>query len=606
MKKVLLLNMPFVSLSRPAIGISVLKAHLAEEGIECDVAYPNLLFAEWVGVDCYQFIDERISLQMFVGDWLFAQHLFGERLDLDSYIQTLRLFLKNETEFQKLLEIRSIIGPFLNQCLEKLKVEEYGLVGFTTTFQQNLASLALAYQIKKTYPGKILVFGGGNCEGIMGFQLLSSFPWIDYVCCGEAESSFPALVKAIESGESVSTIGGIVYRDHDRPISTGPPRPIREMDQLPIPDYDDYFEALRNSPVSSLLSPVLPIENSRGCWWGAKSHCTFCGLNGTTMEFRSKSASRVLREVQFLKDRYQRGDFVAVDNIMDMRYFKDLLPRLKQEACGLSLFYETKANLKREQVKLLSEAGVKAIQPGIESLNTHVLKLMRKGTTALQNIELLKWCREYGVVAAWNLLCGFPGETPEDYEQTEEFIDALYHLPPPGVAGNIRLDRFSPYFNHPRKYGLTGIKPFLVYELIYPLPRKELFNLAYFFEYAYIDQPPPQSYFEKALRKVETWKSSAGGTLTKRYGVDPELLITDTRPNRRHFQVALSGIQREIYDYCDTGKSFQGLMDFAESRYDVAPDFQSWLQQFLGQMVDWRFMVRENDHYLSLAIGERV
>ncbi len=606
MKKVLLLNMPFVSLSRPAIGVSGLKARLAEEAIECEVAYPNLLFAEWVGVDCYQFIDERIGLRMFAGDWLFAQHLFGERLDLDSYIQTLRHFLKNETEFQKILEMRKIIGPFLNQCVEKLKVEEYGLVGFTTTFQQNLASLALSYQIKKTDPSKIIVFGGGNCEGIMGFQLLSSFPWIDYVVCGEAESSFPTLVKAIESGESVSAIRGIVYRNHDHPISTGPPQPIREMDQLPIPDYDDYFAALRNSPVGGLISPVLPLENSRGCWWGAKSPCTFCGLNGTTMEFRSKSASRVLREVQFLKDRYQRGDFVAVDNILDMRYFQDLLPSLKQEAWGLSLFYETKANLKREQVKLLSEAGVKAIQPGIESLNTHVLKLMRKGTTALQNIELLKWCREYGVVVAWNLLYGFPGETPEDYEQTEEWMDALYHLTPPCTASNIRLDRFSPYFNHPQKYGLTGIKPFPVYELIYPLPRKELFNLAYFFEYAYIDQPHPQSYVAKAMRKVEIWKSSEGGTLAKHYGVDPELLITDTRPNRRHSQVALSGIQRGIYDYCESGKSFQGLMDFAKSRYEVPSDFPSWLRRFLGQMIDWKLMIREKDHYLSLAIGDRV
>ena len=605
MKKVLLLNMPFVSISRPAIGISVLKARLAEEGIECDVAYPNLMFAERVGADCYQFIDERIGLHMFAGDWLFAQYLFGERLDLVAYLQTLGHFLKNEAEFQKILELRKIIGPFLNECMDKLKVEEYALVGFTTTFQQTLASLVLAYQIKRTYPGKIILFGGGNCEGIMGFQLLKSFPWIDYVCSGEAEGSLPALVKAIEAGKSLAAIQGIIYRNHDRPIFTGPPQPLRNMDQLPIPDYDDYFEALRHSPVGSQLSPVIPIENSRGCWWGAKSHCTFCGLNGTTMEFRSKSALRVLREFQFLKDRYKRCEFVAVDNIMDMRYFKELLPRLKEEAYGLSLFYETKSNLKREEVKLLSEAGVKAIQPGIESLNTHVLKLMRKGTTALQNIQLLKWCCEYGIRAAWNLLYGFPGETREDYEETEEFMDALYHLTPPCTVSNIRLDRFSPYFDHPRKYGLTGLKPFPVYELIYPLPRKELFNLAYFFEYAYIDQPHPQSYVEKAMRKVEIWKSSGGGTLTKRYGVDPELLITDTRPNRRHFQVALSGIQREIYDYCDTGKSFQGLMDFAESRYVVAPDFESWLQQFLGQMVDWRFMIRENDHYLSLAIGER-
>ena len=106
---------------------------------------------------------------------------------------------------------------------------------------------------------------------------------------------------------------------------------------------------------------------------------------------------------------------MAVDNILDMRYFRDVLPQLRERQLGLTLFYETKANLTKEQVKLLRDAGVLAIQPGVESLSTHVLQLMRKGVTALQNIQLLKWCRQYGVTVAWNLLYGFPGETAADY-----------------------------------------------------------------------------------------------------------------------------------------------------------------------------------------------
>ena len=55
---------------------------------------------------------------------------------------------------------------------------------------------------------------------------------------------------------------------------------------------------------------------------------------------------------------------------------------------------------------------MRRIQPGIESLSDHVLKLMRKGTTALQNIQLLKWCREYGVQPEWNLLSASRASRP--------------------------------------------------------------------------------------------------------------------------------------------------------------------------------------------------
>jgi ribosomal peptide maturation radical SAM protein 1 len=602
MRNVLLVNMPFVSVSRPAIGVSILKARLAQEGIECDVAYPNLMFAELVGMETYHLIDEKINLTMFVGDWLFAQYLFGENLDLDTYLNTLRHFLKDEEEFNKIHDLRGIIGPFLKSCMDKLKIEEYGIVGFTTTFQQNLASLALAHKIKTEYPDKTIVFGGANCEGIMGVELHRGFPWIDYVCSGESDYTFPELVKAIGSGRSVKHIQGIVYRDWDSTISTGPAQPIHDMDQIPVPDYDDYFQALGKSALAGQISPNIPVENSRGCWWGARSQCTFCGLNGETMNFRSKSASRVLGELRYLKERYKINAFTAVDNIMDMKYFKDLLPVLKNASLGISMFYEVKANLNKKQVQLLSDAGVHAIQPGIESLNSHVLKLMRKGVTALQNVQLLKWCRQYGVNAAWNFLYGFPGEAAEDYEQMAKFMDNLCHLSPPYATGTIRLDRFSPYFNNPEDYGITGIKPFFTYGLIYPLPPEQVFNLAYFFQYEYEDGRGTQTSIENVLEKIDNWKRNKGGELIKHYGHNPELMLLDTRPNRCHSQVALNGIQREIYDYCDTKRSFRSIMGFARSRYEITSDFESWLQQFLGQMVDWRFMITDNGHYLNLAI----
>jgi hypothetical protein len=153
------------------------------------------------------------------------------------------------------------------------------------------------------------------------------------------------------------------------------------------------------------------METARGCWWGERQHCTFCGLNGATMAFRSKTPDRVVSEIRFLCERHGVGTFSIVDDILDMRYFRTVLPRLADAKLGIEFFWEVKANLTNVHVRQLRDAGVLLIQPGIESLSDHVLKLMRKGTTAFRNIELMKWCREYGVKPYWNLLYGFPGET---------------------------------------------------------------------------------------------------------------------------------------------------------------------------------------------------
>ena len=145
------------------------------------------------------------------GDWLFAQHLFGDRLQLDVYAETLRVNTA-EGEYARIMDARSAIGPFLNACLDEFRIDDYDIVWFTTTFEQNLASLALSRLIKETWPDKVIVFGGGNCEAEMGRELHRSFAWIDYVCSGEGEHSLPQLVEEIAAGGDGTAIPGIVAR----------------------------------------------------------------------------------------------------------------------------------------------------------------------------------------------------------------------------------------------------------------------------------------------------------------------------------------------------------------------------------------------------------
>src|SRR6185369_4349598 len=193
------------------------------------------------------------------------------------------------------------------------------------------------------------------------------------------------------------------------------------IDEVPTPNYDEYFDRLRKSGLYQKLAPKITVmfESARGCWWGEKMHCTFCGLNGSTMAFESKNPKLVADEIYRQAIRYQQVNFEAVDNIIDLKYMEELLPQLRdyrRAGLDLNFFYETKANLKKKYVRLMRDAGIHRIQPGIESLSSAVLKLMRKGVTGLQNIRLLKWARQFNLKVHWNLLYGTPGETLEEYE----------------------------------------------------------------------------------------------------------------------------------------------------------------------------------------------
>ncbi len=405
-------------------------------------------------------------------------------------------------------------------------------------------------------------------------------------------------MKRLSAGVPAAGIPGIVTRCDGRSVPAAAPDRIRDLDRLPDPDYDDYFAALRRSSLGASVKPALLIESGRGCWWGMKSHCTFCGLNGSTLAFRAKSAERVYAELERQRRRYGVGNFLAVDNIMSYDYFRTLLPMLKERNPGITLFYEVKANLKRAHVEMLRDAGVRSIQPGIESLNSNVLRLMRKGVTALQNVQLLRLCREYGVELAWNLLYGFPGESPEDYTATAGLVDALDHLRPPGAVARIRLDRFSPHFDRPEEFGIVGIRPFAIYGHIYQLPAESIANVAYFFEFEYADGRRPAEYAEPALAKVREWKARRGGDLIKSYGTRPELTLVDTRAGRERIDFPLNGLQREIYDFCDEIRSRADIERFADERAGRPVSAGALLEQFL----EHRLMLHEGNQYLSLAV----
>lgn len=340
------------------------------------------------------------------------------------------------------------------------------------------------------------------------------------------------------------------------------------------------------------------METSRGCWWGQKHHCTFCGLNGTAMAFRSKTAARVLTELDALTSRYQPSHIAMVDNILDLSYFRDLLPELGRRQLPLELFYETKANLSKEQIRMLRDARVATVQPGIESLSTDVLRIMRKGTSTIQNIQLLKWCRELEVRPYWNFIYGFPGEDPGAYAAMAELIPALGHLEPPVSVGPIRLDRFSPNYVSAAELGLANVRPDRSYGYVYALPVAVLERLAYYFEFDYSDGRDPETYSGEAQAALADWRERGSGQRLVCVDHGETLGIWDFRAGASQTLTVLSGAERALYLYCDQHRSRQRI-DAVASEWGASA---SEVEATLSRLVALRLMVAVDDRYLSLAV----
>ncbi|MBV9203984.1 MAG: RiPP maturation radical SAM C-methyltransferase [Actinobacteria bacterium] len=512
---VVLVSMPFMTAHHPSIQLGLLKSLADGHGFPARTLHANLDFALRIGMEYYELLCQHRGPML--GDWLFSLEAFpGTAPDpharmIDDLASGLaHLGAHPDQVRERLLRIRDVDVPaYLDELVSTYPWQDAAVVGFSSTFQQNTASFALARHLKERHPHITTVFGGANFDDEMGPELVRAVDCIDVAVIGEADEAFPRLLSALAAGDGLEAVPGVARRLDGQVTVTPPAPPAVRLDDLPAPDYAEYFERAEDLGILPRVghrNVWLPIETSRGCWWGAKHHCTFCGLNGTAMSFRPKSPGRVLDELTGQARRYRSFRFEAVDNIMDMTYLTTLFPLLTDNETGYEIFYEVKANLSREQIKMMAQAGITKIQPGIESLSSNVLRLMRKGVRASQNVNCLRWAQYYDIQADWNLLWGFAGETEQDYRDQETVIPHLRHLRPPSSAGRIWLERFSPLFTDPETFRLRRRTPERSYGYVYP-GSVDLERVAYFFDYD-LEGALPDSTYAGVRQAAADWSAA--------------------------------------------------------------------------------------------------
>lgn len=566
---VALVLMPYADISRPSIALGTLKACLTQAGIGCTVEYANIRFTERLGLG----MPEAPYLARLLGEWTFSKAAFPDhegvsaREALASAGQQFSFMPPAafaDSRFVGSLErLRDYAPLFVDEVAHAVLARKPRIVGCSSTFEQHCASLALLRRIHELDPSVITMLGGANCEAEMGWATIRCFPWLDVVVSGEADEIFAPLCQLLlYNGRHIPAAilpKGVLVRDHVRSRKYGagaqpvPRAVVENVNVSPVPDYSDYDAALAASPLSSRVRPGLLVEFSRGCWWGEKHHCTFCGLNGGGMHYRAKHADRAMDELDELSARSGVNGFMVVDNILDMSYLRTLLPALAARGAPYRLFFETKSNLKREHVALLAKAGVIWIQPGIEAFHDKLLKLMDKGATAAINLQLLKYCREFGIYVTWNLLFGFPGEDDAWHAEVAEWLPLCFHFQPPKCVGRVLYDRFSMYHQAPERYGLK-LKPSPSYSTVYPLSQEDISELGYFFADdspgAFDTGPGARALARHVVEWFGLFEGGLGPVLSMTVRGDC-IDIFDTRPCATARRLTLTGLDALVYQACE-------------------------------------------------------
>ena len=482
----------------------------------------------------------------------------------------------------------------------------YKLVGFTSTFDQNVASLTMAKLIKDLYPEVIIVFGGANYDGEMGMEYVRAFPFIDHVVIGEGEDVFPQLVRCVLDGNMDHLPPGVTARRGADILFTPNRALFSDFSETGPPDYDDYYHLLAElGEAAQGLDRVLLYEASRGCWWGEKHHCTFCGLNAQSMKFRSKSPEQAAMEMAALSDRYDTARFRLVDNIIDMKYVDGLFGKFAEERCDLDVFIESKSNLRKSQIRTLAAGGVTCLQPGLESLSVTQLRAMDKGVTPMQNLICLKWCLYYRITVSWNILLGFPGETDEDYRRQLDLIPSLVHLQPPEATGKFWLQRFSPYFTRPHDYGIRITGPGMAYEYVYDARQVDLNKIAYDFEYELDHWPVDPSLYRGLVAAVEGWQRmyrSADKPFLYYSKTPRYITVYDGRNPKAPIRRRYDGLAALTIEICnEAAKSADQILAAIAGRIDCDDER---LSSVLSDLTAQRVLYEEHGKYFALVIPE--
>ena len=591
-RRLLLISMPFSLSIFPSIQLGTLCSFLKSKGIPVDVHHAFLKCADILKPELYGLISYRMRDEIFYPYFLFPENFQRYRKEIKKFFNSF-IIKRHPINLETVLDR---LNSFNEELLTTIDFAKYSLIGFSATYDQLKASIYLAKKIKQRHPNVQIVFGGALCTGDLGISLLKTFPVIDFIVSGEGEETLTSLFLNLDNG-GLDKIKGLIWRDNGTVKFNGPPEAL-SLDSLPIPEFDDYFSVMEgcSSDLKNFTRNYLsiPVEGSRGCWW---SKCTFCNLNSQYSRYREKSVDRIIYEVRELVNRHQCHYIRFMDNVQRIKNFDKLMSGLKNLNMDLDILLEIRAGrLKKEDYRLMRDAGVKVIQIGIEAFGNKCLKKMNKGVTTIENIAAVKYCQEHDILVFYNVIINYPNEDQTDLEETIENVKFLKSFIPPYSVHPMRLCHGSPVYNNLETFNIREKK--LINNAQWRFPKEIWQTLTpFYYDYTCINDRKDRisSWQEIFSAWQQTGENRIFSPLLFYQDTGEFLTITD-RLSEKGSKTILKGIERELYLFCD---SIQTKPDILKRFPNFSADH---LEGILERWINLRWMFVEGERFLSLAV----
>jgi len=586
--RVALVSAPWAAFHRPSIQLANLRSYLQEiGGYPVDNCHLYLNIAKKISIELYS----RIANSGWAGEALFAPLLFPQKKETAA-----RLF---HSELQgdgkgSVPDFDGLVADIEECCdlwMSTVDLEKISLCGFSVCFSQLLPSLYLAsrFKAKTDIP---TVFGGSSCCGSAGLSLIRYFDQIDYLIDGEGEGALLELCNCLNGQQSdmPSQVRTRQFQETNTKFS-----PITQLDDLLIPDFGPYLEEVRHLFIDLPFMPTLPVEFSRGCRW---NRCTFCNLNIQWEGYRHKSAGRMIAEVQKLSATYETINFSFTDNILPERETERFFQTMAMVNQDFNFFGEIRAKTSPEKLSLFGRGGLRTVQVGIESLSTRLLFRMKKGTTAMDNLAIMKHCLANKISLLGNIITEFPATTVEEIRETLVNLD--YALPfSPLDAASFFLGYGSPIYRQPHEFGICAVIPHSKNRMLFPQQyQKGLLISGY-----RGDKTIQQKRWRPVREKIQAWHDfhqnrSRECNKPALYYQDGGnfLFIHQELPGKETLLHRLRGISREMYLFCDQPKTIEEICTFFPRLSREA------IEKFAHQLYAKRLMFREMDRILALAV----
>jgi hypothetical protein len=248
----------------------------------------------------------------------------------------------------------------------------------------------------------------------------------------------------------------------------------------------------------------------------------------------------------------------------------------------------------------MRSAGVEEVQIGIEALSTNLLKKFNKGTTGIQNLEIMKNCEELGISNMSNLILCFPGSDTDDVNQTLNALEYALPFRPLRVV-EFWLGLGSPVWDNQHAFGLKNSFNHPNYSALFPPHIVQSIDFM-------IQSFTGKREYQKKLwmpvkKKVKEWKSRYDKThkdgsclpvISFRDGGD-FLIIRHKRPGADPMTHRVTGVYKDIYVFCRKNRSIERIT----SEFSHTP--KDKILSFLKTMQAKKLIYQEKNRYLSLA-----